>query len=161
MRSAFVLVLSITIAACGGRTERYETTTTPVVVVEATVQSSPTVTALPAHTLWQGRYLCAQGPTGLALTLDLSGDGRASAVFDFGAVPENPTVPSGRYLVAGRSVPRSDGSLELALSPDRWIAQPRGYVMVGLFASIDAGARVLRGRIEEPSCSGVELFRVQ
>jgi hypothetical protein len=156
------LVLSLLLAACGGgQSDRYETTPTSVVVVETIQQTNPTVAPLPAHTLWQGRYLCAQGPTGLALTLDLSGDGRASAVFDFGAVPENPTVPTGRYLVLGSARPRGDGGLDLALAPDRWIAQPPGYVMVGLSAIIDAGARVLRGRIENPSCTGVELFRVQ
>ncbi len=153
------IALALLLASCGGAPERVERTT-PVVVVETAPQSNPVVTPLPAHTLWQGRYICAQGPTGLALTLDLGG-GRASAVFDFGALPENPTVPSGRYLVAGSALVHGDGVVDVALAPDRWIAQSPGYVMVGLVASIDPGGRVLRGRIENPDCTGVELFRVQ
>lgn len=162
MRAAPALFASFAfVVACGSAPERVETTTTAVVVVEASPQASPIVTTLPAHTLWQGRYICAQGPTGLTLTLDLPADGRVSAVFDFGAVPENPTVPTGRYLVVGTVLHRGDGGLDLALVPDRWIAQPPGYEMVGLVAAIDPGGRVLRGRIDHPSCTGVELFRVQ
>jgi hypothetical protein len=153
------IALALLLASCGAAPSRTETTTS-VVVVETAPASNPVVTAVPAHTLWQGRYVCAQGTTGLSLTLDLAGGG-ASAVFDFGAIPENPTVPSGRYLVVGTALVRGDGGLDLALAPDRWIAQPPGYVMVGLVASIDPSAHVLRGRIDHPSCTGVELFRVQ
>jgi hypothetical protein len=82
-------------------------------------------------------------------------------VFDFGPVPENPTVPTGRYLVAGFVSARPDGATAIALVPDRWIAQPPGYVMVGLTALVDPPVRTLRGEIELEGCSVVDLARVQ
>jgi hypothetical protein len=154
------LALSLLLAACGSRAERVETTTS-VVVVESAPQTNGTTGELPAHTLWQGRYLCAQGPTALTLTLDLSPDGRAAAVFDFGPLPENPTVPNGRYLVDGTAFRHPDGAVDVALRPDRWITQPPDYVMVGLVVAIDAPGRAGRGRIDQPDCGAVELARVQ
>ncbi len=131
------------------------------VVVESTPQANPVAVPLPAHTLWRGRYLCLQGPTSLTLTLDLTGGGAASAVFDFGPLPENPAIPSGRYLVQGSAIQRPDGGLDVLLAPDRWIDQPTGYAMVGLTATIDPAARTLRGRIDQETCAGVELLRLQ
>src|SRR5258706_14845430 len=37
----------------------------------------------PAHSVWKGRYMCAQGPTALTLTMDHDGPTLA-ATFDFG-----------------------------------------------------------------------------
>jgi hypothetical protein len=163
MRAAAMVVL---IVACGSAPEPEAPASLPtsggVVVVDVDVQRNPQPAALAAHTLWNGRYECAQGVTGLSLTLDLEAGGRASAVFAFGAPPENPTVPAGRYLMTGHFDPSPDGRVTfLSLVPDRWLAQPPGYEMVGLTASIDASARTMQGRIDHPSCTVLALQRVQ
>lgn len=160
-----LLLCCAVMAGCGGAPDPEPTTPAPsagVVMVEIAPETNPRHAVLPAHTLWNGRYECAQGVTGLMLTLDLDGSGRASAVFDFGAAPENPTVPTGRYLMTGRFDPTPDGSgTYLTLVPDRWVLQPPGYVMVGLTAAIDASARSMQGRIDNPSCTVLALSRLQ
>ena len=78
---------------------------------------------------WEGSYSCAQGPTALRLGTLASADGTVEALFEFGPLAGNSTVPSGSFLLKG-SIRRSDGFLELL--PVRWISRPAGYVMVGL-----------------------------
>lgn len=163
---ALSIVLVMFALACGGSDPEPEPAPPPatssggVAVVDVQVQSNPQPTALAAHTLWNGRYECAQGITGLSLTLDLFQGGTASAVFDFGPTPTNPTVPQGRYLMAG-SYLEGSAQTSIILGPDRWIAQPPGYVMVGLTANIDAAGRTLMGQIADPDCTVVSLVRVQ
>jgi hypothetical protein len=113
-----------------------------------------------AHSLWRGRYECAQGATALTLTLDLTPGGAATAVFDFGPLPENPSVPTGRYVMRGTLAPSPPGAT-LTLSPDRWISRPADYVMVGLRMRIDEAMTTMSGRVDGPSCSVVSLVRVQ
>jgi hypothetical protein len=150
-----VAVVVSLLAACGGAPA--PPPRAGVVVVDLGVQTNPQSAVLPAHSLWSGRYECAQGVTALVLTLDVDSLGQAQAVFDFGATPENPTVPTGRYLLLGNV--RTDGAITLV--PDRWIMQPPGYVMVGLTGTIEASARSMRGRIENTSCTVFALDRVQ
>ena len=154
-------MLALLLLACGGEPRASSSTTTSGVlaIVEVT-STNPQPAALAAHSLWNGRYECAQGITGLALTLDLEAGGRATAVFEFGPVPENPAIPSGRYLMAGTFFQSAEGT-QLTLVPDRWIAQPPGYLMVGLEARIDAPARAMSGRVEHPTCTVLSLIRVQ
>jgi len=155
-------LLALLLLACSEPAATTTTTTTTsggVAIIEVT-STNARPAALAAHSLWNGRYECAQGITGLALTLDLEPGGRATAVFDFGPVPENPAIPSGRYLMAGTFFQGVDGT-QLTLVPDRWITQPPGYIMVGLAASIDPSARMMSGRVEHPSCTVLSLVRVQ
>jgi hypothetical protein len=154
---------ALLLAGCGASAPPAETPrSSGVSVVELGVQTNAVPVPMPAHTLWNGRYECLQGVTGLSLTLDLERSGHASAVFDFGATAENPTVPTGRYLMTGHFDPSPDGrGTLLVLAPDRWIIQPAGYAMVGLTASIDASARTMQGRIDEPRCTVLALERVQ
>lgn len=134
---------------------------------EAPDQDSPPIAAhfttgddaLPARTIWRGRYECAQGWTALQLTLEVAPDGRAVAIFDFGALADNPTVPSGSYRLVGM-VAESPERTELTLSPERWISQPDGYEMVPLTARTDRKRTRLRGRIERASCGELDLERV-
>ncbi len=74
---------------------------------------------------WEGAYGCAQGVTGLTLTIDTEVDGQVSAIYKFYAVPENPGVPDGSFRMTGTY---EDGRLVLVGS--EWIEQPPGYVMV-------------------------------
>lgn len=157
-----VLGIALVLIGCGSARASVVTPTTPArVTVELGVQTNPRPAALPSHSLWRGRYVCGQGVTALTLTLDIGVGARATAVFDFGASPENPSVPSGRYLLVGTIESALDGSASVRLVPDRWIARPSGYEMVGLSAQIDPSARVMRGIIDYAGCGGLELSRAQ
>ena len=50
---------------------------------------------------WKGAYGCAQGVTGLTLTIEPEVDGVVSATYEFYAVPENPGVPNGSFRMNG------------------------------------------------------------
>jgi hypothetical protein len=119
--------------------------------------SSPT--RLPPSSQWSGSYLCPQGPTALTLTIDAEPSGKATALFEFGPLATNPSVPTGSYWMTGEIDVRG-GSLAIALEPDRWIVQPPGYVMVGLEATSESPHRELHGSISERSCGELHLTRV-
>jgi hypothetical protein len=116
------------------------------------------------RTVWQGRYTCRQGVTAVKLTLDGNCNGvqcSFGALFEFGPLAENPTIAHGAYRMAGEGHANAQGELELSLQPTQWIQQPANYAMVGLVASADAQQAQMRGRMDDPSCGGVELARVQ
>lgn len=105
---------------------------------------------------WRGTYVCAQGPTGLTLTIEGSADA-LSAVFDFYPLPENPTLPAGRFSMSGTFDERSR---VLTLRPGQWIVRPPPYMMVGMRAEIDLDRGVLSGTITDPACRSVRLTRL-
>ena len=130
--------------------------------------ASPTVHQLDApahpashHTVWEGKYVCAQGVTGLHLELDTATDGATTATFAFYGIPENPnSVPRGSYRLRGKVTMAKAGSFALALEPDEWIVQPPEYMMVGLSVTSDRERRSMAGRITNPSCGVVKVSRV-
>lgn len=130
--------------------------TTSVANVAAT--NAPTTNPLPAHTVWDGRYECAQGVTAVKLTLDVEPDGRARAIFDFGPLADNPTLPNGSFRLRGTAKPIDD-AIEINLQPDEWIDRPDNYEMVGLRAGVDATRRGIRGRILNDSCDWLDAKR--
>lgn len=105
---------------------------------------------------WVGTYRCAQGLTGLTLTIDEAGPERARATFLFYPERSNPAVPSGCFAMTGRY---DAASRRLTLSGGRWIVRPRGYVAVGLAGTVDAGAGVIAGRVTE--AEGCTSFRLE
>jgi hypothetical protein len=115
----------------------------------------------PDATVWNGKYVCSQGVTGVTLTIARRDALHAVARFDFGAVRENPDVPSGSYMMRGY-VDDTDGRLEVALFPDHWIRQPEHYAMTSLSVSGDATGKRLFGRITGRSgqCTWIDLKRV-
>jgi hypothetical protein len=121
----------------------------------ASAETSKTKTQ---HTKWQGTYTCAQGRTGVNLTLDETCDGSkctVAAIFEFGAVKENPGVPHGSFRLTGES----DGK-HYTLRPDAWIEQPPGWMMVGVTATKDEAHHTLSGRMEHWSCGEINLTGV-
>ena len=115
---------------------------------------------LPAHTVWTGRYACAQGTTALTLSIDREPNGASRARFDFGATAENPTVPFGTYEMTGRLVETDAGALTVTLTPYAWVRQPPDYVMVGIDATIDAAHERLEGTISGGAgCSWIKVRR--
>lgn len=113
------------------------------------------------HTVWEGKYVCAQGVTGLHLELDTASNGATIATFAFYGIPENPnSVPRGSYRLRGKLTMAKTGSFALELEPDEWIVQPPDYMMVGLSMTSDRERRSMAGRITNASCGGVKVSRV-
>jgi hypothetical protein len=133
---------------------------------EAPEQAPPANTVMAApqphrHTAthWRGRYLCAQGPTALELTLERDGDA-VRGTFAFAALPENPTVPSGAYTLTGTSATADRDEVIVTMVPGQWLDQPAGYVMVGFTARTDRERRTMRGSIDDAGCGAIEVSRV-
>lgn len=157
------VVLGSALAACW-------TSETPAPATPASATSSePTAragasrarfpTRFPPRTEWAGRYRCNQGITGARLTITARRGGDATIRFDFGPIPENPHLPEGAFELVGRLQRDSAGGYAGDFEPDRWIAQPQGYVMVALSVEAAPDLRVLRGEIHHPDCSSFELER--
>jgi hypothetical protein len=104
---------------------------------------------------WRGEYVCAQGNTAVALTIEPHMDGSLSALFHFEAAPDNPDVPTGCYEMRGAFTPATGA---VALAPLRWLRRPPNYVMVGLDGQLSPDGGRIEGQVQGPGCS---LFRLQ
>lgn len=135
-----------------------ETESQPAPIAPSTPIAQDTTTPRPKQSVWVGRYVCAQGPTHVVLTLDHDGSD-LKGKFEFGALPENPTVPHGAYSLTGTSTVESTGEVIVSLKPGEWIERPGNYVMVGLEAHTDRERRLLTGKITNASCGAIELAR--
>lgn len=107
--------------------------------------------------VWQGRYDCAQGSTGLTLTIRHAGDTHLHALFHFYAIKSNRDVPEGCFEMSGSYAP-ANGKVDL--SAGRWLLRPPGYVTVDLSGTADSDGRELRGTVDGPLCTSFELRRV-
>jgi len=105
---------------------------------------------------WEGTYDCAQGRTGLTLTIEPDGPG-VSALFHFYADPSHPEVPEGCFAMSGQ-VDQRGGRVDLAAG--RWLLQPFFYVTVDLSGTINPDGTQLAGRVSGPGCSAFVLRRV-
>ncbi len=85
---------------------------------------------------WIGTYHCAQGKTGMTLTMSEDDGGVVTATFDFYADASNPDVPSGSFAMKGVFAGR-----QLRLLPDHWIDRPDDYLMLGLRARVEGDAQ--------------------
>jgi len=103
---------------------------------------------------WHGIYFCAQGVTGLTLSIKPSGLRNVSATFSFYAVPRNPTVPSGEFAMVGRL----EHSGHLDLRATAWRTQPPNYLTVDLEGDYDPMSGEYRGHVRGPGCG---LFRLR
>jgi hypothetical protein len=103
---------------------------------------------------WRGGYVCGQGHTALALTIEPRKDGTLSALFHFEAASDNPGVPTGCFEMQGRF---DAATGRLALAQRRWLRRPPNYLMVDLEGQL-SGDR-LHGFVLGPSCTTFELER--
>jgi len=108
---------------------------------------------------WQGTYYCAQGLTGVTLTIRGS-DETADALFHFYPVPENPNVPVGCYTMFG-NVDTASGTINLESDESHWILRPSGYVTVNFRGRFSGGRDRIVGRVEGPACSTFTMRRVE
>lgn len=105
---------------------------------------------------WQGSYVCAQGLTGLRLTIEAGpSPGEVRALFSFFPLSTNPGVPRGSYYMRGAYT-----SGWLRLEGYQWIQRPYGYVMVGLVAQVDPGDDHIHGSVNNASCGDFSLERL-
>jgi hypothetical protein len=118
--------------------------------------SRPLVSAADWTGIWRGTYVCAQGVTGLFLTVKQSETGDVAAVFRFFAVRENPGVPTGQFDMTGRPAPQGN---HLRLAPGEWIAHPPRYLMVGLDGDYDEASGEYSGYVRGPGCTRFVLRR--
>src|SRR5919108_1545639 len=76
---------------------------------------------------WRGTYGCAQGLTGVNLTIRQGSGSAVEAVFHFYAVPQNPGVPTGCFKMRGRIDPYTR-QFSLKADHNQWLVRPPDYV---------------------------------
>jgi hypothetical protein len=128
---------------------------TAAALLAAALLATPATAQEDLRGTWRGDYICAQGNTALALTIEPRADGMLSALFHFEAAPDNPDVPTGCYEMQGRYTP---ATREVAFGPQRWLRRPQNYVMVGLEGHLSSDGSEIQGLVQGPGCS---FFRVQ
>lgn len=124
--------------------------------ITATAQSSPPPRSVLGP--WVGTYVCAQGLTGLTLSITEATPTRASALFHFYADPRNPRVPTGCFTMTGAYDPASG---HLKLKGNDWLLKPGGYRVVHFDGHVDAEGRSFTGKVSGgSSCKQFDLGRM-
>ena len=113
----------------------------------------------PLASKWKGMYRCSQGPTAMYLELTAKPDGKLTAIFEFSATPENPTIATGAYRMVGTIRAGREGTFVIALDPLEWIMAPDGYIMVSLEATSSRKWQRLVGTIKNPACGELDVRR--
>jgi outer membrane protein OmpA-like peptidoglycan-associated protein len=93
---------------------------------------------------WVGTYTCAQGLTGLTLTITEATPTSARALFHYYADPRNPRVPTGCFMMDGSYDPTSG---RLRLDGRNWLLRPAGYQLVSFDGDVDAEGRRFEGKV--------------
>ncbi len=106
---------------------------------------------------WRGGYVCAQGHTAVALTIEPRQDGTFSALFHFEAASDNPGVPTGCYEMRGRLDPATGRVL---FRQHRWLLRPPDYVMVDLEGQLSSSGDRMEGRVVGPFCTEFQVALV-
>lgn len=120
----------------------------------AAAQSPPSRSVLGP---WVGTYVCAQGLTGLTLSITEATPTQARALFHFYADPRNPRVPTGCFTMSGTYEP-STGRLQL--KGGDWLLRPAGYHVVSFDGHVDAAGRRFTGKVGGASaCKQFDLAR--
>lgn len=98
---------------------------------------------------WVGSYTCAQGDTGLTLTVENTG----RTEFEFYSIRTNVTPESGRFEMQASVV-----GDRVEFDRVRWLEQPAGYLMVDLVAT-DIEDDTMRGTVDGAGCSTFRVSR--
>ncbi|MEL1263624.1 OmpA family protein [Pseudoxanthomonas putridarboris] len=93
---------------------------------------------------WVGTYVCAQGLTGLTLSIAEATPTQARALFHFYADPRNPKVPTGCFTMTGDYDPATG---RLRLKGGDWLLHPSGYRVVSFDGLVDAEGRRFSGKV--------------
>lgn len=118
---------------------------------------------------WQGDYVCAQGSTGLTLSIAPAAPPRGAkrstradaapvtALFRFYPVDANPSVPRGCFEMSGTVAP---AARKVELTAGRWLLHPDGYVTVDLSGRISSDGTTFDGAVYGPDCTSFALRRL-
>jgi hypothetical protein len=113
---------------------------------------------------WYGVYVCAQGRTGLTLTIDRQTGDRFTGYFHFYPPRDNPAAKAGCFSVEGDV----DAQGRVNVRAGQWITRPQGYVTVSLDGLV-SGAKMSGAVTVEPpygdppwsaSCATFRLSRL-
>lgn len=106
---------------------------------------------------WNGYYTCAQGKTGLTLSIthDLADDALES-IFSFFPHADNPEVPNGRFEMFG--VYDSD-SAGVTLTAGEWVEDPGGFATVDLSGRYDPNTDSISGETIGSGCTRFMVLR--
>jgi hypothetical protein len=99
---------------------------------------------------WDGSYVCAQGVTGLTLTIARQSGATFSGTFHFYPPPGNTVAKEGCFAVTGHFVT----GRRVFIGGSAWISRPAGYINVDLDGQIDAAAKTITGKVKVPAQYG-------
>ncbi|MEV3964731.1 hypothetical protein AB0M34_28230 [Nocardia sp. NPDC050193] len=116
------------------------------VAADVTTSASPDLARITG--VWVGSYTCAQGETGLKLTVEATG----RTVFAFYPLPAHPGAETGSYEMRAAY----DGD-RVEFEQVRWIDRPKDYGMVDLTAT-QVKPSTMTGKVEANGCT---TFRVE
>lgn len=108
---------------------------------------------------WNGAYNCGDGVIQLALTIESSPDGQATALYEFSAPDPRGTatgrwVPLGSFSMSGRIEPNG----RFLLKAGSWIKPAYRFDTVDLSGTMNAAGE-MQASILRASCSSVRLRR--
>ena len=110
----------------------------------------------PITGVWQGRYDCPQGVTGLTLTIAGTAAEGLKGNFRFYPTSDNAFPARGDYEVA---VTFDAASGRFEVRGTRWVDQPPGYMFATLRGVLQG--KQLVGTVENPGCGAFELTRAE
>jgi hypothetical protein len=104
---------------------------------------------------WEGEYTCAQGNTGLTLTVMAPASGTLPTTFAFFPLAGNPSAKKGSYSMVGAISPAG----QLVFKQQQWIDQPEGYAMVDLAVTspLTTDGTQLSGDVLMDNCKGFSV----
>jgi len=107
---------------------------------------------------WSGQYVCNQGLTNFALSLNETGYSSSSyeGVFHFFSHASNPNVSRGKYSVKAREL-NSEGAFEI--TPLLWISQPRGYSSAKMSGNLYQNGNVMGGSVDNSGCTSFSAIK--
>ena len=105
--------------------------------------------------VWMGTYICAQGETGVRLTLNSINGSSFDGIFDFFPICSNyeKNVEVGKYYVIGSI----DDNGNVRIWGRQWIWHPLDWFMVDLTGKLIDDT--IEGNIDQQSCGNFKIIK--
>jgi len=104
---------------------------------------------------WYGSYYCAQGETGLNLTVKGRSNGKIKGTFTFFPIVTNQNAKPGKFSFTGKIT--KDGII--TLTQNEWLKRPGNYIMVDLEGKL-SGSKIFEGKITTSGCGEFKVFKL-